>query len=92
MTDKITFGGLRSLLESCGFERTPVDGSFVVYRHRAAGAVQAFRAHCASELADPLTLASVRKTLVGFGVVAEEEYEEALRDTVAGRTTKAKRE
>ncbi len=73
MTDKITFGDLRRRLEACGFDRTPVDGRYVVCKHRAAGAVQAFRAHRASELADPMTLASVRKTLVGFGVVAQEE-------------------
>ena len=92
MTDKITFGDLRSLLEAHGFDRTPVDGPYVVYKHRAAGAVQAFRAHRVSELADPMTLASVRKTLVGFGVVAEEEYEQAFREATAERTTKAKRE
>ena len=39
-----------------------------------------------------MTLASVRKTLVGFGVVAEEEYEEALREAAAERTAEAKRE
>ena len=92
MTDKITFGDLRRLLEACGFDRTPVDGPYVVYKHRGAGAVQAFRAHRASELADPMTLASVRKTLVGFGVMAEEEYEEALREAAAERTAKARRE
>jgi hypothetical protein len=85
MAKKITFGDLRRLLEARGFERAPVDGPYVVYKHRAAGAVQAFRAHRASEVADPMTLASVRKTLVGFGVVAEDEYEEALREAAAGR-------
>lgn len=92
MTDKITFGDLRRLLEACGFEQTQVDGPYVVYKHRAAGAVQAFRAHRTSKLADPMTLASVRKTLVGFGVMAEEEYEEALREAAAERTAKTKRE
>jgi hypothetical protein len=92
MTEKITFGDLRCLLEARGFERAPVDGPYVVYKHRAAGAVQAFRAHRTSELADPMTLASVRKTLVGFGIVAEDEYQEALREAAAERSAKAKRE
>ena len=43
MADKITFGDLRSLLEKCGFDRTPAAGPYVVYRHRAAGAVEVFR-------------------------------------------------
>ena len=92
MAEKITFGDLRRLLEACGFDRTPTDGPYVVYQHRAAGAVQAFRAHRASELADPMTLASVRKTLVGFGVMEEEKFEEAVRETAAERKAKAKRE
>ena len=91
MTDKITFGDLRRLLEAHGFDRTPAAGPHVVYEHRAAGALQAFRAHRASEPADPMTLASVRKTLVGFGVVSEEQYEGALREAAAGRAAKAKR-
>jgi hypothetical protein len=92
MADKITFGDLRRLLEECGFERTPVDGPYVVYKHRAAGAVQAFRAHRASEVADPMTVASVQKTLVGFGVMAEDEFEEAVRDAAAERKAKARRD
>ena len=92
MTDKITFGDLRRLLERCGFERAPAAGPYVVYKHRASGAVQAFRAHRASELADPMTLASVRKTLVGFGILGEEGFEAAVRETAAERSAKAKRE
>lgn len=92
MADKITFGDLRSLLEKCGFDRTPAAGPYVVYRHRAAGAVQAFRRHRASELADPMTLASVRKTLVGFGLMEEEGFEAAIRETAAGRKAKARRD
>jgi hypothetical protein len=90
MAEKITFGDLRRLLEECGFERTPVDGPYVVYKHRAAGAVQAFRSHRASEAADPMTVASVRKTLVGFGVLAEADFERAVRGAAAGRRARAK--
>ena len=90
MADKITFGDLRRILEEHGFERAPVDGPYVVYKHSAAGAVQAFRTHRASELADPMTLASVRKTLVGFGLLAEDAFEEAIRR--AAEKAKARRE
>jgi hypothetical protein len=89
MGEKITFGDLRRLLEERGFDRTPAAGPYVVYKHPVAGAIQAFRAHRASELADPMTLASVRKTLVGFGLMAEEEFEEAIRDA-AGRKAKTR--
>jgi hypothetical protein len=92
MTEKITFGDLRRLLEASGFERTPVAGPYVVYKHNGAGAVQAFRARRVRELADPMTLESVRKTLVGFGIVAEDEYEEALRAAAVERSAKVRRE
>jgi hypothetical protein len=92
MTEKITFGDLRRLLEACSFDRTPVSGPYVVYKHSGAGAVQAFRAHRVTERADPMTLESVRKTLVGFGIVAEDEYEEALRVAAVERSAKARRE
>jgi hypothetical protein len=39
-----------------------------------------------------MTLESVRKTLVGFGIVAEDEYEEALRAAAVERSAKARRE
>ncbi len=92
MAEKITFGDLRRLLEKCGFDRTPAAGPYVVYKHRAAGTVQAFRAHRASERADPMTLASVRKTLVGFGIMEEKGFEAAVRETAAERSAKARRE
>ncbi len=92
MTEKITVGDLRRLLEACGFDRTPTAGPYVVYKHSEAGVVQAFRAHRVTELADPMTLESVRKTLVGFGIVAEDEYDEVLRAAEVERSAKAGRE
>ena len=91
MTDKFTFGDLRHLLEECGFARVPVDGPHVVYKHEPSGALQAFRAHRPAELADPMTLASVRKTLVGFGFLEEEEFEAAIGAAAAKRQAKARR-
>jgi hypothetical protein len=90
MTEKITFGDLHQLLKECGFERIPVNGPYVVFKHDTSGALQAFRIHRASELVDLMTLASVRKTLVGFGFLEEGEFEGAVRET-AERRAKAKR-
>jgi len=39
-----------------------------------------------------MTLAWVRKSLVGFGVLAEDAFEEAVRDAVVERKAKARRE
>jgi tryptophan synthase alpha subunit len=91
MAEKITFGDLRRLLETCGFDQRPVDRPYVVYMHPTTGAVQAFRAHRVSELADAMTLASVRKTLIGFGILDEDAWEESLRDSAAGHGPKTKR-
>ncbi len=91
MTDKITFGDLRHLLKECDFDQVSVDGPHIVYKHEASGALQAFRAHRPGELVDPMTLASVRKTLVGFGFMDEEEFEGAARAAAAERKAKARR-
>ena len=91
MTEKITFGDLRHLLVECEFDQVAVDGPYIVYKHAPSGALQAFRAHRPAEVVDPMTLASVRKTLVGFGFMGEEEFEGALRDAAADRKAKAKR-
>lgn len=79
MTEKITFGDLQRLLEKCGFVQAPKHGPYVVFTHGASGALQAFRSHRATEIADPMTLASVRKTLVEFGFMEEEAFRTALR-------------
>jgi hypothetical protein len=92
VTEKITFGDLRRLLTDNGFVQAPANGPYVVYKHDPSGALQAFRAHRAAELADPMTLASVRKTLVEFGFMAEEEFQVALREAAADRKAKAKRD
>jgi hypothetical protein len=91
MTDKITFGDLRRLLEERAFDQVRVDGPYVVYKHELSGALQAFRSHRPGEVVDPMTLASVRKTLVGFGFMEEDEFEQAVRNAVAERKAKAKR-
>lgn len=90
MTEKTTFGDLRRLLEDFGFDQIPANGPYVVFKHDASGALQAFRAHRAPERVDPMTLASVRKTLLGFGFLEEDEFEGAVRGAAA-RTGKAKR-
>jgi hypothetical protein len=91
MTDKITFGDLHRLLEECGFEQSRVNGPYIVFHHGASGALQAFRAHRAGEQVDPMTLASVRKTLVGFGFLDEGAFEGAVRKAAGKRTARAKR-
>jgi hypothetical protein len=83
---------LPRFLEACRFDRTPAAGPYVVYKHNGAGAVQAFRAHRVAELANPMTLQSMRKTLVGFGIAAKDEYEEALGAAAVERSAKARRE
>jgi hypothetical protein len=89
MTDKVTFGDLRHLLEECDFHETPVDGPYIVYRHETSGALQAFRSHRRTERVDPMTLASVLKTLVGFGFMEEEDFGDAIREAIAERRAKA---
>jgi hypothetical protein len=90
MTDKITFGDLHQLLQECGFHQSPVDSPFVVFKHEESGALQAFRTHRAPELVDAMTLASVRKTLVGFGFMDDHEFEKAIEEA-ATRKARAKR-
>jgi hypothetical protein len=90
MTKKITFGDLHRLLIENGFEQTSVNGPYVVFEHDASGALQAFRAHRATELVDPMTLASVRKTLLGFGFMDEDEFEQTVQEAAAQRKVKAK--
>jgi hypothetical protein len=91
MAEKITFGDLRRVLTDSGFVQTPANGPYVVYKHDASGALQAFRAHRAAGLADPMTLASVRKTLVEFGFMTEEEFRAALLEAAAERKATSKR-
>ncbi len=88
MTEKIAFADLHRLLTNCGFVRTPANGPYTVFKHEASGALQAFRSHRASELVDPMTLASVRKTLVEFGFMDEGAFKEALREAAAERQAK----
>ena len=90
MTEKITFGDLRQLLVECEFEQVPGSSPYIVYKHEPSGALQAFRAHRLNELADPMILASVRKTLVGFGFMEEAEFETAVRQAAAERKAKTK--
>jgi hypothetical protein len=89
MTERITFGDLHQLLKEYGFEETPRKRPYVVFEHEASGALQAFRTHRALELVDPMTLASVQKTLVGFGFIDEKEFEKAVRKA-AERKVQAK--
>src|SRR5437588_4591896 len=91
MAEKITFGDLRHLLADCAFDQVAVDGPYIVYKHAPSGALQAFRARRPAAVVDPMTLASVPKTLVEFGFMEEGEYEEAVRDAVVERKAKAKR-
>ena len=90
MAEKITFGDLHQLLKECGFAQAPVNEPYVIFKHEASGALQAFRLHRPAEAVDPMTLASVRKTLVGFGFLEEGEFEGAVREA-AERKAKAGR-
>ena len=85
MARKTTFGDLERLLTAHGFEQVPARKPFVVFRHVTSGALQAFRPHRASEVADPMTLASVRKTLVGFSFLEEGAFEAAIQAAGARR-------
>jgi len=92
MTEKTTFGDLQGLLKTHGFALIPVAGPYVVFKHEASGALQAFRSHRTTEVADAMTLASVRKTLVGFGFLEEGEFEAAVHAAASKRKAKAPRE
>jgi hypothetical protein len=89
MSKNTTFGDLHRLLKAHGFSQAPVNGPYVVFKHEGSGALQAFRPHRAAEVADPMTLASVRKTLVGFSFVEEGDFEPAVRAAASRRTAKA---
>jgi hypothetical protein len=91
MTRKVTFGDLRRLLTLSGFEQVPVDGPYVVLEHGSSGALQAFRMHRLNETPDPMTIASVRKTLVANGFYEPEEFEGALRNATEKSAPRAKR-
>ena len=75
---RISFGGLQRLLIKHRFRRSRQADPYVVFTHERSGALQAFRQHEFTESADPMTLASVRKTLVGFGFLKAEEFESAI--------------
>jgi hypothetical protein len=91
MSEKITFGDLHRILKEQGFVQAPKNGPYVVFKHEASGALQAFRSHRTTEVADPMTLASVRKTLVEFGFMEENAFQAAVREA-ARRKAKARRE
>ncbi len=90
MHPKTTFGDIHRLLTEFGFVRTPANGPFVLFEHAESGALQAFRAHRVNEIVDPMTMASVRKTLNGFGFLEENEFEGALSEYRAQRLSKNK--
>ena len=89
MSKNTTFGDLQRLLKAHGFDKMPVNGPYVVFKHEVSGALQAFRPHRASEVADPMTLASVRKTLVGFSFMEEGDFDLAVRAVASQRKAKA---
>jgi predicted RNA binding protein YcfA (HicA-like mRNA interferase family) len=68
------------MLLNCGFERVAKKGPFVVFEHEDTGVLQAFRPHRSSEQADPMTVASVKKTLVENGFFEREEFEGSLQE------------
>jgi len=91
MDRRVTFGDLRGLLVECGFERVPTKEPYVVWEHRDSGVLQAFRRHRTNERADPMTIASVRKSLVANGFMEQEEFENALHESADDRIGRAKR-
>jgi hypothetical protein len=91
MTDKVTFGDLHQLLAGFGFEERKVEQPYVVFAHKASGAVQAFRAHRPKETVDPMTLAAVRMTLAGNGFLDPDEFESKVHDIVVERRAKTRR-
>jgi hypothetical protein len=89
VSKRLRFGDLHRILEQQGFEQSSGNDPYVVFRHTATGALQAFRAHRAAEAVDAMSLASVRKTLVEFGFMDESEFEEALSSAGARRGAKS---
>jgi predicted RNA binding protein YcfA (HicA-like mRNA interferase family) len=91
MTRTVTFGDLRRMLLDCGFERVAEKGPYVVFEHEDTGVLQAFRPHRSSEREDPMTVASVKKTLVENGFVEPEEFEESLQEAARSHTGRSDR-
>lgn len=91
VSEKITFGDLHRILGECGFVQAPKNGLYVIFKHEASGALQAFRRHRSNESADPMTLASVRKTLVEFGFMEEKAFQTAVQEA-AKRKAQAKQD
>jgi hypothetical protein len=79
MTERIRFGDLHRLLKSYGFAQASKNTPYVVFKHAASGALQAFRSHRTTEIVDPMTLASVRKTLVEFGFMDDDAFQAAVQ-------------
>jgi hypothetical protein len=85
MARKTTFGDLHRLLQDHGFDLVLGAGPYIVFKHEPSGALQAFRAHRLREVVDAMTLASVHKTLVGFGFLDDNGFERALHQVTAER-------
>ena len=90
MADKVTFGDVHRLLARFDFVRVPVEGKHVFFEHKSSNTLVAFRPHRTTELVDAMTLAAVRKTLVGNGFLERDAFPEALQEARAGRKTKDK--
>ena len=91
MTKKVTFGDVHRLLKAFGFVLTPVEGSHVLFEHKASETLLPFRAHRLSERVDPVTLAIVRSVLDGRGFLDRDDFDNALQKVIANGRAKSGR-
>jgi len=72
---KITYGDINALLEEEGFKSSPLKGPHVVFRNSEAQATLVLPDVKSTLAASRLHLAMLRRTLVDFGLLSEEDFD-----------------
>jgi len=77
---RITHGDIIRLLEAEGFSATAESGDGVMFKKPTAGAALLLRAQRLGNTATGTELELVRRTMIDFGVMSEEEFDRWVAD------------
>ena len=83
MTESVTFGQLREVLEQLGFRKGAGSKDHVAYRHAASETVLYFPPLRTNDLVPAASIVGTRKLLIDRGVVEAERLEQLLHATAA---------
>jgi predicted RNA binding protein YcfA (HicA-like mRNA interferase family) len=77
---RITHGDIIRLLEVEGFSATVEKGDQVLFEKPSAGAALLLRSQRSSNTATGMALELVRRTMIDFGVMTEEDFDRWVAD------------